>query len=116
MVAQVISCKALGLRQEDPSSLLFFIIVEALSWLLERAVGGHYQSGFIVGCSADNVIKISHLLFGNDVLMFCWADLEQIWYVKGVFVWFQAIFGLKINLWKFELVLVGDVSNVEVFA
>ena len=30
-------------------------------------------------------------------------------------MWFQAIFGLKINLWKFELVLVGDVSNVEVF-
>lgn len=30
-------------------------------------------------------------------------------------MWFQAIFGLKINLWKFELVLVGDLSNVEVF-
>ena len=41
-------------------------------------MGGHYQSGFIVGCSADNVIKVSRLLFGDDMLMFCWADLEQI--------------------------------------
>ena len=35
---------------------------------------------------------------------------------KGVFVWFQAISGLKINLGKSKLVLVGVVPTVEALA
>lgn len=37
---------------------------------------------------------------------------DQIWHLRGVFIWFQAKYGLKINLNKSELVPVGHVPNV----
>ena len=43
------------------------------------------------------------------------ANPERIWHLKDVFVWLQAILGLKTNFGKFELVLVGLVSNVDAF-
>jgi hypothetical protein len=48
----------------------------------------------------------------DDTLIFCGADSEQVWHLRGVFIWFQAISGLKINLSKSELVPVGTVQNV----
>lgn len=48
----------------------------------------------------------------DDTLIFCGADSEQVWHLRGVFIWFQAISGLKINLSKSELAPVGTVQNV----
>jgi hypothetical protein len=102
-----------GLRQGDPlSPLLFIIVMEALSRMLERAVAGGYISGFSVGDSNGTELSISHSLFADDTLIFCGADSEQAWHLRGVFIWFQAISGLKINLSKSELVPVGSVQNV----
>ena len=55
---------------------------------------------------------ISHLLFADDTLIFCGTDPIQLWHLQGVFIWFQAISGLKINLSKSELVPIGHVPNV----
>jgi hypothetical protein len=102
-----------GLRQGDPlSPLLFIIVMEALSRMLERAVAGGYISGFSVGDSTGAELSISHSLFADDTLIFCGAESEQAWHLRGVFIWFQAISGLKINLSKSELVPVGTVQNV----
>uniref|UniRef100_A0A2N9EUU7 Reverse transcriptase domain-containing protein n=1 Tax=Fagus sylvatica TaxID=28930 RepID=A0A2N9EUU7_FAGSY len=102
-----------GLRQGDPlSPMLFIIVMEALSRMLERAVAGGYISGFSVGNSTGVELSISHSLFADDTLIFCGANSEQAWYLRGVFIWFQAISGLKINLSKSELVPVGQVTNV----
>ena len=102
-----------GLRQGDPlSPLLFIIVMEALSRMLERAVTGGYISGFSMGDSTGVELSISHSLFADDTLIFCGADSEQAWHLQGVFIWFQAISGLKINLSKSELVPVGPVPNV----
>jgi hypothetical protein len=102
-----------GLRQGDPlSPLLFIIVMEALSRMLERAVAGGFISGFAVGNSTWAELSISHSLFADDTLIFCGADTEQAWHLRGVFIWFQAISGLKINLSKSELVPVGQVPNV----
>ena len=59
---------------------------------------------------------ISHLLFADDTLIFCGADPLQIWHLRAVFIWFQAISRLKINLSKTELVAVGQVPNVNELA
>uniref|UniRef100_A0A2N9GTW6 Reverse transcriptase domain-containing protein n=1 Tax=Fagus sylvatica TaxID=28930 RepID=A0A2N9GTW6_FAGSY len=102
-----------GLRQGDPlSPLLFIIVMEALSRMLERAVAGGFISGFAVGNSTGAELSISHSLFADDTLIFCGADTEQAWHLRGVFIWFQAISGLKINLSKSELVPVVQVPNV----
>jgi hypothetical protein len=106
-----------GLRQGDPlSPLLFIIIMEALSRMLERAVERGLLSGFMVGKSNGIELMISQLLFADDTLIFCGADLTQLRHLRGVFIWFQAISGLKINLSKSELVPVGQVPNVNELA
>jgi hypothetical protein len=102
-----------GLRQGDPlSPLLFILIMEALSRMLAKAVDSGLLSGFSIGNSAGNSVTISHLLFADDTLILCGADPLQLRHLWGVFLWFQAISGLKINLSKSELVPVGHVPNV----
>uniref|UniRef100_A0A2N9FVR5 Reverse transcriptase domain-containing protein n=1 Tax=Fagus sylvatica TaxID=28930 RepID=A0A2N9FVR5_FAGSY len=106
-----------GLRQGDPlSPLLFVIVMEALSRLMDRAVRGGYLSGFKVGNSEGGNIMVTHLLFADDTLMFCDAVSSQIEQLGCVLTWFEAISGLKINLGKSEMVPVGEVSNMEALA
>lgn len=67
---------------------------------------------FRVGGSTDSMLMVSNLLFADNTLIFCGVDLEQIWYLKCVIVWFHAVSSLKIYLGNSELVLVGHVRNV----
>ncbi len=64
-----------GLWQGDHlSPLLFIIVMEALSRMLERAVERGFLSGFLVGKSNGIELMISKLLFADDTLIFCGAD------------------------------------------
>ncbi|XP_075673874.1 uncharacterized protein LOC142643218 [Castanea sativa] len=55
--------------QGDPLSLLLFVLVmEALSKMMEKAVG------FSMGREGRNNLLISHLLFADDTLIFCEKD------------------------------------------
>ena len=58
-------------------------------------------------------MAVSHLLFADDNLIFCDADLKQILILRMILIWFEAVLGLKINLGKSELVLVGVVHNID---
>ena len=84
---------------------------------LSRVIGGGggvYISGFTVGTSTATMLMILHLFCADDTLFCCGAELDQLWHLKDfvyVGVWFQAVSGLKINLGKSELVLVGNVQN-----
>uniref|UniRef100_A0A2N9FPT0 Reverse transcriptase domain-containing protein n=1 Tax=Fagus sylvatica TaxID=28930 RepID=A0A2N9FPT0_FAGSY len=101
-----------GLRQGDPlSPLLFVIVMETLSRLMDRATIGGYISGFAIGSGVDPLV-VSHLLFADDNLIFCIADQVQIAHLRAVFSWFEAVSGLKVNLAKSEMVPVGVVSNL----
>ena len=102
-----------GFHQGDPvSPLLFLLVMEALSRMLAKAVESGFISSFSVGNSTENSVTISHLLFADDTLIMCGADPIQLWHLRGVFIWFQAISRLKVNLSKSELVPVGHVPNV----
>ena len=87
--------------------------MEALSRLMNRAIHGGHLSRFRVGTSEGVEVMVSHLLFADDALMFCEAAPPQIEKLGCVLTWFEAISGLKINLGKSEMVLVGVVSNME---
>jgi hypothetical protein len=93
--------------------MLFDIVMEALSCMLDRAAHSGYFSGFSVGSSDWQQVVISHLHFANDTLIFCDADPHQLTSLRFVFTWFEAVFSLKINLGKSELVPVGEVSNMD---
>ena len=105
-----------GLRQGDPlSPLLFVLVMEALSRMLDKAVLEGRLSGFGVGSLEGRSMEVSHLLFADDTLIFCKADLDQILILRMILIWFEAVSGLKINLGKSELVPVGVVSNFDLF-
>lgn len=98
-----------GLRQGDPlSPLLFVIVMEAFSKMLEKAVGHSLLMGFVV-----EQLYVSHLLFVDETLIFCDADAEQFRNLHRLLLCFEVVSGLRINLGKFEAITVGDVDNVE---
>ena len=61
-------------------------------------------------------VRISHLLFANDTILFCDASREQLLSIRLALSCFQAFTGLNVNVGKSEIVLVGEVNNLDVLA
>ena len=60
-----------GVRQGDSLSLLLFdIVMEALSRMLDAAAMLGQFSGFSVGNLAGTLLTVSYLLFADDTLIF----------------------------------------------
>ena len=103
-----------GLRQGDPlSPYLFLLVMETLSQLLFKAKSGGFIKGFKVGSNSGVEGDLLHLLFANNTLLFCEANSEQLRYLSWVFLWFEAISGLKVNRDKSEAILVGSIDSLE---
>ena len=61
-------------------------------------------------------MHISHLLFVDDTILICDASREQLLYIRMVLIFFEAIIGLRVNVGKSEIVLVGEVGNLGALA
>ena len=48
--------------------------------------------------------------------MFCQLGKDQLTHLCWMLKWFEASFGLKINLEKSEMILMGRVENIEELA
>ena len=106
-----------GLRQGDPlSPLLFLLIMEVLSRTLKKTKEGGLIQGFHVGPINSTGIRISHLLFAVDTILFCDASREQMLSIRLVLTCFQAFTSLKVNVRKSEIVPIGEVSNIQTLA
>ena len=102
-----------GLRQEDPlSPMLFLVMIEVFSRMLKRVKGASLIGGFKADGRPDEGECVSHLLFADDTILFCDADVEQILHVQMLLLFFQAVTGLKVNVLKSEMVPIGEVNNV----
>ena len=78
-----------------------------------KAKEGSFINGFLERGRNGLGAEISHLLFVEETLILCDASKENLEYMSWIFMWFEAMSGLKINLEKSELILVEDVSNLE---
>ena len=61
-------------------------------------------------------VRISHLLFVNDTILFCDASKEQLLSIRLVLSSFQAFTDLKVNVRKSEIVLIREVNNLNALA
>ena len=104
------------MSQGDHLSLLFVVVMEALSKMFIAIVGKCLLLGFFVESRPSDVVNISHLLFEDDTLVFCGANPDHFCYLRVLFLSFEVVFGLKVNLAKSILVPVGNVDNVDVLA
>ena len=106
-----------GLRQGDPlSPMLFLIMIEVFSRMLRRVEGVGLIYGFILEGRRDGGERVSHLLFVDDTIQFCDADVEQILHIRLLLLSFQAVTGLKVNVHKSEMVPIEEVVDVHALA
>ncbi|XP_074306147.1 uncharacterized protein LOC141641381 [Silene latifolia] len=98
-----------GLRQGDPiSPLIFCICMEYLTRVMEYATRRWYFRYHPL-CKS---LKLTHLLFADDLLMFCKGDIRSIMLLLRALSTFSATSGLKVNAAKSEVVFNGVPSDV----
>jgi hypothetical protein len=66
---------------------------------------------FLEGFKVGNATFL-HLLFADDILIFCSAHSSQLRYLRSLFLLFEAASGLKVNLATSNLIPVGNVDQV----
>lgn len=90
-----------GLRQGDPlSPLLFDLVAEVLSLVIRKAESLNLLYGLPV-CNGG--IKISHLLYADDTIIFCPPDIDILMNIKKSLIAFYLASGLKVNFFKSSL-------------
>ncbi|XP_057428588.1 uncharacterized protein LOC130722016 [Lotus japonicus] len=90
-----------GLRQGDPlSPLLFNLCVNGMSCLLNQALDGSIPSGVDIGKG----LRLNHLQFADDALLFCEGDLRQVKRLALTLEAFLFVSGLKVNFRKSSLI------------
>ncbi|GJR14147.1 RNA-directed DNA polymerase, eukaryota, reverse transcriptase zinc-binding domain protein [Tanacetum coccineum] len=100
--------RGMGLRQGDLiSSYLFTLVMEMLNIVVQNRINGNPKFRYHWGCKQ---LKISHLSFADDPLMFCHGDIESVKVLKGALDEFSMISSLVPNMGK-NIVFFRNLKN-----
>jgi hypothetical protein len=84
-----------GIRQGDPLSPYFFIMcAEGLSSLLQRAEANRWITGLPI---TRGGVRINHLLFANDSLLFCKANMFEWVRIQQLLDMYEKVSSQKLN-------------------
>ena len=102
MVPRKVSSKVCrGFVKGDPlSPLLFVLVMEALSRMVNATIEQGLLIGFPTGGRVFSDLVVSHSLFAGETLIFCEAHPQQVRYVHLILLCFEAVSGLRVNLGK----------------
>ena len=70
---------------------------------------GGFLSGYKIKGRGRGEMLVTHLLFADDTLVFCYSSRDQMMYLKWILLLFEALSGMWINLEKSSIVPMGDV-------
>jgi hypothetical protein len=88
-----------GLRQGDPlSPFLFLLAAEGFNVLMNAVVGAQMFRGY--GFGSANEVRLSHLQFADDTLIFgekTWLNVRS---MRAVLLLFEEVSSLKVNFHK----------------
>ena len=90
--------------------------MEILFWILKKIEDSGLLRGFHVGPVNSIEVRISHLFFIDDNILFCDAFRDQLLAIRLALSCFQAFTRLKVNVGKSEIVPVGEVGSIDVLA
>lgn len=94
-----------GVRQGDPlSPLMFNLVVDALSEMLNKAKEGGHLQGLVPHLVTRG---LTHLQYADDTILFMTNTEENIITVKFLLYCYEAMSGLKINFQKSEVIVIG---------
>ena len=84
-----------GIKQGDPlSPYLFLLWAEGLSSLIRKAIDNHHLKGMV---SCNGGVKLSHLLFVNDSLLFFEATTRECQNLLDILAMYEGASGQAIN-------------------
>ena len=90
-----------GIKQGEPlSPYLFLFYAEGLSAMLRKAEEARHLQGVL---SSNDGVRLSHLLFVDDSLIFCQATMEECHWLLTVLAQCEATSGQAINKQKTTL-------------
>ena len=69
------------------------MVMEAVSRLMLRAKEGGHTDSFLVSSTGLDAMAISHLLFANETLVFCDANLDKLHHLQCILLCFETVFG-----------------------
>ncbi|CAN0918507.1 LINE-1 retrotransposable element ORF2 protein [Linum grandiflorum] len=93
-----------GLRQGDPiSPYLFVISMEILSFLFARDA----STGLFAYHPQCKSVKLTHLCFADDLMVFTKADIHSVQGVRAVLQQFHSVSGLQHNPEKSDIFVAG---------
>ena len=91
-----------GLRQGDPlSPFLFMLVGEVLNKVILKATNTGLWSGLEI---RKNGLKITHLQYADDTLIFSEAKMESLRNIKKALILFNLASGLQVNFHKSSII------------